>query len=100
MELEKIVVASGNKGKITEIKAIFTGVEIVSMQELGFDGDSNVEPRSGLFRQSAGQRQDGSPLHLLSNLFRIRCMRNTGYQTVVHRLSYGRGNSFHAGAGL
>lgn len=39
MELGKIVVASGNKGKIKEIKQIFTGVEAVSMLELGFDGD-------------------------------------------------------------
>ena len=38
-ELRKIVVASGNKNKIREISEIFNGVEIVSMQELGFDGD-------------------------------------------------------------
>ncbi len=36
MKLEKIVVASGNEGKIAEIKAIFTDVEIVSMRDLGF----------------------------------------------------------------
>lgn len=36
MELTKIVVASGNKGKIAEIKAIFTGAEIISMHEAGF----------------------------------------------------------------
>ena len=33
MKLEKIAVASGNKGKIAEIKSIFTGVEIVTMQD-------------------------------------------------------------------
>lgn len=51
MELEKIVVASGNKGKITEIKAIFTGVEIVSRQELGFDGD--IEETGKTFKENA-----------------------------------------------
>lgn len=39
MKLDKIAVASGNKGKIAEILQIFTGVEIISMHELGFDGD-------------------------------------------------------------
>ena len=39
MKLDKIAVASGNKGKIKEIKQIFTGAETVSMSELGFDGD-------------------------------------------------------------
>lgn len=39
MELTRIAVASGNAGKIREIKQIFKGVEIVSMHELGFDGD-------------------------------------------------------------
>lgn len=37
MKLTKIVVASGNEGKIAEIKSIFTGVEILSMHEMGFD---------------------------------------------------------------
>ena len=36
MDLKKIVVASSNAGKIAEIKCIFTDVEIVSKQELGF----------------------------------------------------------------
>ena len=36
MEFSKIAVASGNDGKIAEIKSIFTGVEIISMHELGF----------------------------------------------------------------
>lgn len=39
MKLDKIVVASGNAGKIKEIKQIFSAVEIISMHELGFDGD-------------------------------------------------------------
>lgn len=39
MDLKKIAVASGNANKIREIKQIFSGVEIVSMHELGFDGD-------------------------------------------------------------
>ncbi|MDE6505515.1 MAG: RdgB/HAM1 family non-canonical purine NTP pyrophosphatase [Clostridia bacterium] len=51
MELEKIVVASGNKGKIAEIKAIFTGTEIISMQELGFDGE--IEETGKTFKENA-----------------------------------------------
>ena len=51
MKLEKIVVASGNRGKIAEIKAIFTGVEIVSMQELGFDGV--IEETGSTFKENA-----------------------------------------------
>ncbi len=51
MELKKIVVASGNKGKIREIREIFTGVEIVSMQELGFDGD--IEETGKTFKENA-----------------------------------------------
>ena len=39
MELKRIAVASGNKGKLAEIRSIFSDVEIVSMQELGFDGE-------------------------------------------------------------
>ena len=39
MKLEKIAVASGNANKLKEIRQIFTGVEIISMHELGFDGD-------------------------------------------------------------
>lgn len=38
--MEKLVVASGNKGKINEIKSILGDVyEVVSMQELGFNED-------------------------------------------------------------
>ncbi len=39
MILKKLVVASTNAGKIREIQEIFSGVEIVSMKEMGFDGD-------------------------------------------------------------
>lgn len=39
MKLTEIVVASGNKDKIREIKQIFGDVKITSMKELGFDGD-------------------------------------------------------------
>ena len=35
----KIVVASGNAHKIDEIKNILTGFDIVSMREMGFDGE-------------------------------------------------------------
>lgn len=51
MNLEKIVVASGNKGKIAEIRDIFKGAEIVSMQELGFDGD--IEETGTSFAENA-----------------------------------------------
>lgn len=51
MKLEKIAVASGNQGKIAEIKSIFKGVEIVSMHELGFDGD--IEETGKTFRENA-----------------------------------------------
>lgn len=39
MKLTEIVVASGNKDKIREIRQIFSDIKITSMQELGFDGD-------------------------------------------------------------
>lgn len=51
MKLEKIVVASGNEGKIAEIKSIFKGVEIVSMAELGFTGD--IEENGDTFKKNA-----------------------------------------------
>lgn len=51
MELKKIAVASGNRGKIEEIKSIFTGVEIVTMQELGFDGD--IPETGNSFKENA-----------------------------------------------
>ena len=51
MKLKKIVVASGNKNKIIEIKQIFKGVEIISMHELGFDGD--IEETGETFEENA-----------------------------------------------
>lgn len=51
MELKKIAVATGNKGKLKEIRDIFTGVELVSMKELGFDGD--IEENGATFRANA-----------------------------------------------
>lgn len=51
MKLDKIAVASGNKGKIAEIKSIFTGVEIVTMQELGFSGE--IEETGKSFKENA-----------------------------------------------
>lgn len=51
MKLEKIVVASGNAGKIAEIKAIFTDVEILTMQELGFNEE--IEETGKSFRENA-----------------------------------------------
>lgn len=51
MKLGKIVVASGNAGKIAEIRAIFSDVEIVSMGELGFDGE--IEETGKSFKENA-----------------------------------------------
>lgn len=51
MELTKIAVASGNKGKIREIKQIFKGVEIITMHELGFDGE--IEETGETFKDNA-----------------------------------------------
>ena len=51
MEIKKIVVASGNAGKIKEIKSIFTGFEILSMKELGFYED--VEETGVTYKENA-----------------------------------------------
>lgn len=51
MKLDKIAVASGNKDKIAEIKAIFKGVEIVSMEELGFTEE--IEETGNSFKENA-----------------------------------------------
>lgn len=51
MKLDKIVVASGNKGKIKEIQQIFTDAEIIPMRELGFDGD--IEETGVTFSENA-----------------------------------------------
>ncbi len=51
MKYDKIVVASGNEGKIAEIKAIFKDAEIVSMRELGFDEE--IEETGQTFKENA-----------------------------------------------
>ena len=51
MELVRIAVASGNKNKIREIKQIFKGVEIISMHDLGFDGD--IDETGATFKENA-----------------------------------------------
>lgn len=51
MRLDKIVVASGNAAKINEIRQIFKGAEIVTMRELGFDGE--IDETGDSFRENA-----------------------------------------------
>ena len=51
MKLEKIVVASTNEGKISEIKAIFAGLEVIAMSELGFTDD--IEETGKTFKENA-----------------------------------------------
>ncbi len=51
MKLEKIVVASTNEGKITEIKSIFKGVEIVTMKEMGYNEE--IEETGSTFKENA-----------------------------------------------
>lgn len=51
MQLDEIVVASGNEGKLKEIEKIFKGVEIISMREAGFDGE--IEETGQSFRENA-----------------------------------------------
>ncbi len=48
---ESIVVASGNRHKIEEIKAIFKGVKLVSMSEAGFTDD--IEENGKTFKENA-----------------------------------------------
>ena len=47
----RLVVASGNKGKLREIAEIFKDFEVVSMQEAGFSGD--VEETGKTFEENA-----------------------------------------------
>ena len=49
--MKKMVVASGNKGKLREIAEIFKGYEIVSMQAAGFSGD--IEENGSTFEENA-----------------------------------------------
>ncbi|MCH5146614.1 MAG: RdgB/HAM1 family non-canonical purine NTP pyrophosphatase [Clostridiales bacterium] len=51
MELKRIAVATSNKGKLKEIRNIFKGVELVSMQELGFCDE--IEETGKTFRANA-----------------------------------------------
>ena len=51
MKLDKIVVASHNKHKIEEIKAIFRDMEIISMHEAGFTDDVAEDGNS--FKENA-----------------------------------------------
>ena len=47
----KVIVASGNAHKIQEIAQILTDFEIISMRELGFDGE--IEENGKTFRENA-----------------------------------------------
>ena len=49
--MQTIVVASGNKGKLREIAAIFRGHVVISMQEAGFTGD--IEETGETFEENA-----------------------------------------------
>lgn len=49
--MKTIVVASGNRGKLREIAAIFGGFEIVSMREAGFSGE--IEENGSTFEENA-----------------------------------------------
>jgi len=51
MDIKKIVVASGNEGKIAEIRSIFSDLEIVSMHELGFTDE--IEETGKSFKENA-----------------------------------------------
>ena len=47
----KIIVASGNAHKMQEIAEILTGFELVSMRDMGFDGD--IEENGSTFKENA-----------------------------------------------
>ena len=50
--MKKLIVASGNKGKLKEIAEIFSGeYEIVSMKDIGFIGD--IEENGSTFYENA-----------------------------------------------
>lgn len=51
MEKRKIVVASGNKAKIREIREILSDFEVVSMKEMGFDAE--IEENGKTFYENA-----------------------------------------------
>lgn len=51
MQLETIIAASGNEGKIKEIIKIFKGARVISMREAGFEGE--IEENGSSFRENA-----------------------------------------------
>lgn len=51
MKYDTIIVASGNRHKIEEIKKIFKGVNLVSMRDAGFCGD--IEENGSTFKENA-----------------------------------------------
>ncbi len=51
MEKQRLVVASGNAHKLREIAQIFTGFEVVSQKQMGFDKD--VEETGETFEENA-----------------------------------------------
>lgn len=51
MQLETIIAASGNEGKIKEIVKIFKGAKVIPMREAGFGGE--IEENGSSFRENA-----------------------------------------------
>ena len=51
MQLETIIAASRNEGKIKEIIKIFKGARVISMREAGFEGE--IEENGSSFRENA-----------------------------------------------
>lgn len=51
MKYQRIAVASSNDGKIREIREIFSDVEIITMRELGFEGEIKETGKS--FKENA-----------------------------------------------
>ena len=70
--MEKLVVASGNKGKISEIKSILGGFyDVVSMQELGFNED--IEENFGYLKDFYEYNKAVVPELAAEYLERIGC---------------------------
>ncbi len=55
----KIIVATGNKGKLKEIKEIFSEYEIISNKEAGFNID--IEEDAKTFEGNALKKQNQLP---------------------------------------
>ena len=51
MQYDKIIVASGNAGKIREIEKIFRNASVIPMREAGFDGE--IEENGSTFKENA-----------------------------------------------